>query len=197
MTWHTTPFQKIDVEQIGKEVENYYRIAIRSRALEEQGNFVPEILRNKVEELKNTMPVVVDLRSPALQPRHWDQIKEVLERDIDTADSNFTLKTLIDMKVNDKKDEIADIALKAKKEQELERQLNEIVKTWDSVEFQLKDSKDKEIYTLTALDEIIALLDETQVSINSIMTNRFVAPLYDKVEPWQKKFALFANTLDE
>ena len=156
MTWHTTPFQKIDVEQIGKEVENYYRIAIRSRALEEQGNFVPEILRNKVEELKNTMPVVVDLRSPALQPRHWDQIKEVLERDIDTADSNFTLKTLIDMKVNDKKDEIADIALKAKKEQELERQLNEIVKTWDSVEFQLKDSKDKEIYTLTALDEIIA-----------------------------------------
>ena len=197
VTWNTTAFQKIDVDQISKDVDNYYRIAMRSRALEEQGNFVPEILRNKVEELKNTMPVVVDLRSPALQPRHWEQIREVLERDIDITDSSFTLKTLIDMKVNDKKDEIADIALKAKKEQELERQLNEIIKAWDSVEFQLKEGKDKDFYTLTALDDIITQLDETQVAINSIMTNRFVAPLYDKVEPWQKKFALFANTLDE
>ena len=197
VTWHTTAFQKIEVDNIVKEVDNYYRIAMKSRALEEQGNFVPEILRNKVEELKNTMPVVVDLRSPALQPRHWEQIKEVLGKDIDTTDNSFTLRSLIEMKVNDKKDEISDIALKAKKEQELERQLTEIVKTWDSVEFQLNTTKDSDVSTLTALDEIITLLDETQVAINSIMTNRYVAPLYDKVEPYQKKFALFANTLDE
>lgn len=197
VTWNSTPFKLIDVEQIGKDVDNYYRIAMRSRILEDQGNYVPDLLRSRVEELKNTMPVVVDLRSPALQNRHWDQIKDVLERDIDISDTTFTLQSLLDMKVNDKKDEISDIALKAKKEQELERQLNEVIKTWESVEFQLKYNKEKDVHTLTQLEDIIILLEDTQVQISSIITNRFVGPLYDKVDPWQKKFALFSATLDE
>ena len=195
--WCNTPFKDIDVDQITKEVDQYYRIALRSRALEEQQNFVPQVLKERVEKLKNTMPAVVDLRSPALQERHWEQIIELLKQKIDISDPSFTLQTLINMKVNDYKDEIADIALKAKKEMELEKQLNEIINSWENVEFQLKHDKDKDIYTLTALDDIITLLDDTQVAITSIMTNRFIAPLYDQVEPWQKKFALFSNTLDE
>ena len=143
------------------------------------------------------MPVVVDLRSQCLLERHWEKIKEVLERDIDISKASFTLKTLIDMKVNDKKEEIGDIALKAKKEQELEKQLAEVVKPWETLEIVLKYNKDKDVYTLTQLDDLIVLLEDTQVAITSIITNRFVTPLYDKVEPWQKKFALFSNTLDE
>jgi dynein heavy chain len=195
--WTATPFSQIDVDSISKEVDNYFKIAMRSRVLEEQGNFVPEVLRGKVEALKNTMPAVIDLRCPALKQRHWDQIKDILNFDIDTEDPNFTLNTLIDMKVNDKKDEISDVALKAKKEQELERQLKEIIDSWEGIEFQLNYLKEKDAFILTSLEDIITQLEDTHVSLTSIITNRFIGPLYEHVEPWQKKFALFSSTLDE
>ena len=41
VTWNDTQFSEIDVDSITKEVDMYYKIAVRSRMLEEQDNFVP------------------------------------------------------------------------------------------------------------------------------------------------------------
>jgi hypothetical protein len=64
--WKTTDFAEIDVAKISEEVEGYHKIAMRSKSLEEDGNRVPGILRNKVSTLRDTMPVVIALRDPAL-----------------------------------------------------------------------------------------------------------------------------------
>lgn len=125
------------------------------------------------------MPAVVDLRCPALKERHWEQIREVLNTDIDVYDPDFKLKSLIEMRVNDKKDDLAEIALKAKKEQELERQLKEILDSWEGEEFKLEEIKDKETYKLVELDDITTKLEDTHVNLTSIITNRFIGPLFE------------------
>ena len=127
LDWNDTAFSVIDVEKISKEVDMYYRIAKKSKILEEQGNYIPQILKAKVETLKDTMPVVVDLRCKSLKDRHWEDIRKELKLDADINDPKFTLKNLLDLKVNNVKDKIAEIALRARKEEEIERQLDEVV----------------------------------------------------------------------
>lgn len=93
------------------------------------------VLRTKVAPLRNTMPVVIALRDPLLKERHWDAINEVLGCNIDTYAPNFTLKKLLKMQVDVYREELQEIALKANKEDELERQMKDVVNSWEDVEF--------------------------------------------------------------
>jgi dynein heavy chain len=196
--WINTQFSQIDVQGIGADVERYYKIAQRSKALEENGNFVSEVLRTKVDSLRNTMPVVISLRDKSLQQRHWDNIKQVLNREINIQDPEFTLNSLIVMKVNDFKDEIGEIALKANKEAELEKQLKLTLEPWHGQEFVIVSHRNaKDVYILSELDDVIQLLDDTNVQLTTIISNRYIGPLYDQVEPWQKNFARLAEIIDE
>ena len=55
-------------------------------------NPVTEIFKEKVEELKSTMPVVTYFRDGALQERHWNVIKtEILGMDLNVDDEDFKL----------------------------------------------------------------------------------------------------------
>ena len=195
--WNDTAFSVIDVTKISTEVDRYHKIAKKSKILEEQGNYVPQILRAKVETLKDTMPVVVDLRCVSLKERHWEAIRKELKLEANINDPKFTLKNLLDLKVNNVKDKIAEIALRARKEEEIERQLDEVVSSWEEYEFSFKYTKDGDYYLFTNVDEIVSKLEETQVTLTTLLTNRFLGPLFEKVDLWSKKFKLFATTFDE
>jgi hypothetical protein len=53
------------------------------------------------------------------------------------------------------------------------------------VEFTLKNYKDaKDVYVLSEIDDIITMLEDTNVALTSIITNRFIGPLWEIVEPW-------------
>lgn len=84
-------------------------------------NPVTEIFKEKVEELKSTMPVVTYFRDGALQPRHWEVIKnDIIGIDLNIEDEDFKLQNLIDLNVKKFKDKLGEISLKARKEQELD-----------------------------------------------------------------------------
>ncbi|WP_289460513.1 dynein heavy chain, partial [Klebsiella pneumoniae] len=73
---------------------------------------------------------------------------------IDIDDPNFTLKDLLDSEVNDKREEIAEVALRARKEEELEKQLNEVVSGWNGLELHFKYDREKDYYIFKDIDEI-------------------------------------------
>ena len=47
-----------------------------------EGNPVVQMLKERIVKFKETMPIVVDLRNPALADRHWAEITELLGYDI-------------------------------------------------------------------------------------------------------------------
>lgn len=55
-------------------------------------------LKAKVLEFKQNMPVVMCLRNPALRPRHWDRIEQIIQRTV-VRDKTFTLGDLLEMNV--------------------------------------------------------------------------------------------------
>jgi dynein heavy chain len=55
-------------------------------------NPVLDKIRTLVYEFKDTIPVVVALRNPALEQVHWDNIKnDIIGQEFDIDDEEFTL----------------------------------------------------------------------------------------------------------
>mmetsp|Transcript_7627 Transcript_7627/g.14387 ORF Transcript_7627/g.14387 Transcript_7627/m.14387 type:complete len:3920 (+) Transcript_7627:928-12687(+) len=196
--WLNTQFSLIDVQGITNDVDRYIKIAKRGEVLKENNNYVSDVLQTRVSPLKGTMPVVVSLRDKSLKPRHWENIRQILNREINIEDVDFTLNSLIQMNVSELQAEIGDIAVKANKEAELERQLKITLEPWEKQEFVVVQHKNqKDVFILTELDDVIQLLDDTNVQLTTIISNRYVGPLYNEVEPWQKNFAKLSEIIDE
>jgi len=70
--------------------------------------------------LKDIMPVISDLRSDKYEERHWVDIEELIGLNANSIkDPELTLEKLIKMEVNDKKEKIGEIAVRAAKEADL------------------------------------------------------------------------------
>jgi dynein heavy chain, axonemal len=196
-SWKQMPFEKIDAEEMNKQVGNYQKVASRSeRAL--PGNLAAGKLRALVEDFKGLLPVVVDLRNRALQPRHWAEIEAALGTTIDPTKS-YTLGELLDMNVVEHQPELSVIAVRATSELALEELFaKKVTSVWTSLEFIVNPYKDsKEVFILGSLEEIIAALDESLVTINTILGSRYCSHIRTDVEAYQKRLMLLSETLDE
>lgn len=50
---------------------------------------------------------------------------------------------------------------------------------------------------MTGTEEIQILLEESQITMATIKSSRYVGPIKNQVEDWDRRLALFAKTLDE
>eukprot|EP00397_Hematodinium_sp_SG-2012_P000045 GEMP01000045.1.p1 GENE.GEMP01000045.1~~GEMP01000045.1.p1 ORF type:complete len:3312 (+),score=740.25 GEMP01000045.1:2269-12204(+) len=197
-TWNNMQFRSIDVEEIQKEVQVYHKMAAQCQKQFPDNPVVP-IFFEHVMDLKRLLPIVVALRNSALKPRHWLVIEtEFLGKELHLDDPNFTMGSLLDMQINDYVEGIQELSSTASGEQSLEFMLDKVKKTWEELEFIVNNYKDsKDVFILGAPDEIITQLEDSLVIVSTILASRYVAPLRDEVEEWQKSLMVFQETLDE
>eukprot|EP00741_Cyanophora_paradoxa_P000409 tig00000404_g400.t1 len=194
--WNAAHFDSINADEINNHVAKYNKIVMQcERGLPD--NPVVPILKSKVVAFKNTVPVVYALRNPALKERHWGKIEGTIGAPI-VRDDKFTLGYLMNLKVMDFKEAIEQVSTEATNEAVLEEMLAKVKNAWNSQEFVPMPYKDfKEVYILGGVDEVIAALEESQVTIQTILGSRYVAPLRTNVEDWERKLRLMSETLDE
>lgn len=57
------------------------------------------------------MPIVIALRNDKLQEFHWQKIKDLIGKEFDIKDEDFTLESLIALDVNNYREEIVAISV--------------------------------------------------------------------------------------
>ena len=160
-------------------------------------NKVVPRLKASVDEINPILPVVVDLRNPALQDRHWDKIKDLVGIDIRNSDG-FTLQQLITLGVTAYQEQITAIATAAQQEAILEEMIERVTSMWAQTDFEVKPYKDvKDLYILGDVSEVVANLDDSLVTINTVLGSRYVAGIRQYVDTWRTKLMHFQETLDE
>jgi len=63
-----------------------------------------------VDRFRRTLPLITDLKNPAMRPRHWQQLKDTMNIDFDETSEEFTLEAMAKMKMHDFAEQIADIS---------------------------------------------------------------------------------------
>ena len=89
------------------------------------------------------------------------------------------------------------ISALATNEATLEGMLNRIIDIWKKTDFRLIKDHGKDTFIITGTEEIQILLEESQITMTTIKTSRFVGPIKTVVEDWDRRLTLFSKALDE
>jgi dynein heavy chain, axonemal len=195
-SWLTTAFKGIDAAVLEKYVTQYTRMCHQA-AKGLPGNAVAKQLKADVDTFAPVLPVVVNLRNDFLKDRHWQIIHDLVGFQILGQDS-LTLGDLLEKKVTDYHEDITGVATAAVQEAVLEEMMAKVAATWDKCELEVKPYKDsKDLYILGDVSEIIANLDDSLVTINTVLGSRYVGGIRTLVDTWRGKLVRMQETLDE
>jgi len=193
--WCGMVFESVDPTSISQEVEQYIKVALQAeKAL--PGNPVAAMLKGHVNDFRRTMPVVTALRCPDLQDRHWETIHAILGYQVCGA-QDLRLDTLINLRAMDHGEHLETIAVEAVQEAVLVKMLEKLDTRWDASEFTILQFKESKDHIIGGIDEVIIDLDDSLVTVNTILGSRYVKPIREKVDEWQVKLILFQDSLEE
>ena len=111
--------------------------------LQDKGWSICDSLKQKIDTFKRTMPLIQDLRNPAMRPRHWDQLREEVQRPFDESSKEFTLELIIELGLEQYSEAIGEISAAASKELAIENALSAIASAWETTELDIGPYKDK------------------------------------------------------
>lgn len=159
--WTVSTFDTLIVEHLQKNVNRFTQTVYMLEKGLPSNDLVPK-LKKKVMNFKQIMPIIVSLRNPSLRERHWNQIEQLIGKNI-WQDKEFTLGHLIEMKIIKFKEKIQDISTTASNEATLERMLQKVVDLWQSTMFRLLPHVSGSVVIIAGAEDIQAQLEESQV----------------------------------
>ncbi|XP_037589527.1 dynein heavy chain 6, axonemal [Cebus imitator] len=195
--WLKSKFDCLDPEVLNGQVSKYAKFVSQLEKGLPPNSVVPQ-LKHKVETMKEKLPVIIDLRNPALKPRHWAAIEQTVDATLVDTEIPLTLERLSELHVFDFGQEIQDISGQASGEAALETILKKVEDSWKATEFVILPHRDaKDVFILGGTDDIQVLLDDSTINVATLASSRYVGPLKTRVDEWQKQLALFNQTLEE
>jgi len=193
------PFHKLNIQQV---VELNTKILKNCGMLEKnlpKNEIVPR-LKGDCEEFKEKIPILQCLRSSDLKPRHWLKIEQTLDRKL-LGNENITLYTFEDANAFDGGDNstaIQEISGQAIGEAKLEESLKKVDTVWKTLELSIIAYRDaRDIYILGGIDELQAVLDDSNVTIATIAASKHIGTLKPRIDEWIRQLDLFGKTFEE
>lgn len=121
----------------------------------------------------------------------------MINKEFDINNPEFTLKSLLDLDVNQFAEDITAISTQATQEHNLQLQIDAIDELWRKTTFNLGLDEKTECQILKEMDDIFTNLDESLANINMILGSRFVKPLRDVAEKWKREILYLSDMVDE
>ncbi|XP_018428368.1 PREDICTED: dynein heavy chain 2, axonemal [Nanorana parkeri] len=185
--WKSGRFLTLQTEIMENTAQGLFkRLSKLSRELKDKNWDVVETSRMRIDQFKRTLPLIVDLRNPALRERHWTQVKQEIQRPFDQKGDDFTLEKIVELGLDHHVDKINEISTAATKELFIEQALENITRTWEETRLDIGPYKDKGHHRLRGTDEAFQALEDNQVSISTMKASPFVKAFEQDVDRWER-----------
>lgn len=112
---------------------------------------------------------------------------------------SFTLGSMFAMSLDKYAEEILKICSAAEKELTIESELKKLVEVWSEQKFVCaKYSKGTEDrgHVLRSVDDVLLLLEDMGLNLQSMMASPFVRPFIDDVRKWEQKLSLVGECIE-
>ncbi|GAB5580480.1 dynein axonemal heavy chain 2 [Prionailurus iriomotensis] len=195
--WKMGRFLTLKTEAMETTAHGLFRRLTRlAKEYKDRNWEVIETTRWKIEQFKRTMPLISDLRNPALRERHWDQVREEVQREFDQESESFTLEQIVELGMDQHVEKIGEISASATKELAIESALENITKTWDGIQLDIAPYKDKGHHRLRGTEEVFQALEDNQVALSSMKASRFVKAFEREVDHWERCLSLILEAVE-
>jgi dynein heavy chain, axonemal len=193
--WNEVQFTEVQVEEVDKEVQGFFKESFAFH--KKLNNKVSELLKDKISDFKTIMPNIMDLGNPNMRARHWEKLFRLINENY-YPDMPFSLSFLIKAGIMSHKDAVQETSASASGEAQLEDSLEKIRKGWEKQVFTVLTHRDQHgLFILGSLEDIFTLLEDNQVTLQTMLGSRYIRGIQDRVDEWEKKLSVLSETLDE
>lgn len=188
----------INIESIGAEIMDYQ---LRCRSLPKgMQNWNAYIdLNRKIDDFNELCPLLELMTKDGMKDRHWKALEAMMSYELKVDDPKTTLGHVLGAPLLKYKDDVYDICLGADKETEIETKLKQVIMSWSSVDVQMAPFKNRGDLLLKGAEmmEIISLLEDSIMVMNSLDGNRYNKPFKDDIKTWLRKLRDTSEVLEK
>ncbi|NWX97079.1 DYH10 protein, partial [Nothoprocta ornata] len=196
--WSQTLWINLNVQFLQEGIEGFLK-ALRKLPKQVRSMPVAFHLEAKMKAFRDSIPLLLDLKNEALRDRHWQELMERTGTSFEMTTETFTLENMFAMELHRHSDVISEIVGTAVKELSIEKGVKEIVDTWEHMKFTVQKyfkGTQERGFILGSVDEIIQILDDNTVNLQSISGSRFVGPFLSTVHHWEKTLSLIGEVIE-
>ncbi|XP_021268215.1 dynein heavy chain 10, axonemal isoform X2 [Numida meleagris] len=196
--WARTLWINLNVQLLQEGIEGFLKAF---RKLPRQVRSMPAAchLETKLKAFRDSIPLLLDLKNEALRERHWQDLMERTGTRFEMTTETFTLENMFAMELHRHSDIINEIVGTAVKELNVEKAMKEIAETWEHLKFTVQmyfKGTEKRGFILGSVDEILEILDDNSVNLQSILGSRFVGPFLSTVHHLEKTLSLIGEVIE-
>ena len=194
-SWKKFPFKDLNVTQMEESAGKFQKRVVKlGRDIKHLA--IWQEIKERIEQFKAALPLIQDLKNPALRTRHWEQLKVEVGKPFEPESEEFTLEDMFSLGLDAYADIIGSLSVSATKELAIEDALRTIEEQWKSVNLEIVPHKDTEYYRLRSADEIFQMLEDHQVTISTMKSSRYFYALESEVEHWEKTLSHILETVE-
>ncbi|XP_056156824.1 dynein axonemal heavy chain 2 [Lampris incognitus] len=195
--WKTGQFATLQTETMESTTQAMFKKLHKlSRELKDKQWDIVDFSKNQIDKFKRTIPLITDLRNPALRDRHWNQIQHELQCSFNQSSAEFTLEKIASLALDQHADRISEISGAASKEHSIEQGLQGIARTWEDMSLDIAPYKDKGHYRLSGTEEVFQALEDDQVTLSTLKASRFVKAFEKEVDHWERRLSLVVEVIE-
>ncbi|EAX96982.1 Dynein heavy chain family protein [Trichomonas vaginalis G3] len=193
--WSNKPFSTINPQSMAEVIQEY-QLNVTKVVKGLPGNVVAAELKVSITDYATLLPIVTDLKNPALKKRFLEQITQLLGANI-FGDEQFKFGKLFELRAFNYAEQIAAISSQATNEQALHDMLQNVQKMVSKLVFIMTQSKQNtHAYIFGGFDDILTQLDEAQSIVSTVRSSRYIAALRTQADEWARQLRLFSSTLE-
>eukprot|EP00898_Chlorokybus_atmophyticus_P005691 jgi/Chlat1/6122/Chrsp409S05665 len=144
------------------------------------------VCKKTIDEFLEVLPLLQQLSSKAMRNRHWLQLMHVTSKQLNLAEDVLKLGHLLELDLLPNREQIEELTNAAVKEEQVETKLQAIADEWADMSLTFNTYKGRGPVVLKGAEtaEIVERLEDSQMALGSMATNRFSAPFRDDVNGW-------------
>ena len=182
--WKKTRWNAIDTDELLAETKKLQKSLLQLPS-EVQGWDVYAGLSGEVKNLLTVLPLVNLLHSPAMEDRHWRELKVATGKAF-VKDDSFCLSSVLELELHRFVVDVEYIVELANKESKISGQLKKIESQWLTLELQFGVSSNG-ITSIKRPDDILIALEENMAALQGMSgQGKYVEHFIDEVTRWQK-----------
>ncbi|XP_044760955.1 dynein axonemal heavy chain 8-like isoform X2 [Coccinella septempunctata] len=188
----------VDTEVIIAELTEFQnRCRKLPKALKDWPAFLD--LKKKIDDFSETCPLLELMANKAMKDRHWRRLSTTCNYNFDIDSPTFTLRNVMEAPLLQYKDDVEDICISAVKEKDIEAKLKQVIADWAVVDLSFSSFKARGELLLkgTETGEIIMLLEDSLMVMNSLLSNRYNAPFKKDIQLWVHKLVTTSEILEK
>lgn len=136
-TWsNTDPFEMED------EVKKLMK-TVKDMKVDKRANAYLGIL-DEIKKWIVLLPLIAELRDPAMRDRHWDAIRAKVKKNF-TVDDKLLLQDVYDLNLDNYKEDVEEITDQAKQEAKMEKTLAKLEEIWKEIKFEFQQHKGTDV----------------------------------------------------